>query len=725
MKARIPPLLLLGCGVAMPAAALETGFWLAGLAWLDGRGEWAGRRAGELGPGGYGVLRLAAAARDGREASGRRRLELLVRDLGRPTASAALRVGVDGRGGIRLGLGRQAREEGRALTPFRGVGGRSLELPEPWTPAPSTAGLRELGRSLQSFDYGRVRSAASLELRQRLAPTTELAVAARQERRQGIRPFGGVVGTTGGNARAAILPLPIDETTRELEASLAASGPRHALALRLRASHHDDHVGSLSWRHPFGAVPGLPAESGYPRALAQAATAPDNHAWWLAASGWWRLGAGARLSGEAALGQHRQDAPFLPYTIHPDWAARLAAPLPRSSLDGRLRQELARLRFDAPLAARLALGLAFRHERRADRTPEALFRQVPSDAAPQPAQPDARWRLRWPSDWRERAVELDADWQDGGRGGLALRLGAKEAARRLAERERTRERRASLEGRLAMGVVSRIQLALEEARRSGDAYLGERPFLASFLPEYLATVPGGFENAPELRRPHLADLERVGGRALAQLALGERTLLGLHARADDDRYPRSALGLEAVRREAFGLDLGWGGRGAAAQLFLSREALVSSQRGASFRGGANRLPDLADPARRWRIVREDRIDAAGGYLRLEPCGALAALEASLAWIRYRTRFEATAGAALSGVPLPPLGGRSLLASLKATAPLLPGLDLVLEWRGERHRFRDPLARDLAVDQLAPVLLATPASAEGPAQILLLALRVGF
>ncbi len=65
----------------------------------------------------------------------------------------------------------------------------------------------------------------------------------------------------------------------------------------------------------------------------------------------------------------------------------------------------------------------------------------------------------------------------------------------------------------------------------------------------------------------------------------------------------------------------------------------------------------------------------------------------------------------------------LLGSLRAMQPLREGVALVGEWRGERLWFRDPLARGLAADQLAGVLLATPEDRPGPAHVFLIALRV--
>jgi hypothetical protein len=717
-------LLIAAASILTPAAAFERGFWVAGLAWLDGEGEWGARRLGLSEEGGYGVLRLEAAAEDPWDAPKRRRMRLSVRDLGLPVAGARWDAGVDGRMRVGLVWVRRGSAEGRAESPYRGIGGARLGLPENWRAGPSTAAFRLPELRLQRFDYGKRRERLALGWRWIPAPELSMELGAERERRQGLKPFGAVVGTTGGNARAVILPWPIDETTLGMRLGLSRGAADRAWRLEARLSEYRDRIGALVWDHPFANVPGLPPEAGWPRAVGQAASPPDNRGLFLHAGGWRRLGPSFLLHGDLMVGRHLQDARFLPYTIHPDWLARPIVPLPRERLGGDVRLERLAGRAEWRLGGGFDATFLARHERRDDRAPSALFRQVPSDAAPQPAQPDARWRLRLPIDWRERTLEagLARRWPGGQR--LALRLERSDIARRFAERDRTEEHRLLAEGASGGPWATRLSLQAEWAERRGDAYLGERPFLAAFLPEYVATVPGGFENAPELRRSHLADRDRRALRLGASRAFDGGLELALRWHHLDDDFAGSSLGLLKSGREALAVELSrpLPGEGSV-HGFAIRERADSAQAGHSFRGGANRLPDLSDPARRWRVEQADRIDALGLAARF-PAGQ-GRIDLSLTALRYRTRFAVEAGAALAAAPLPELGGRAVLGTLRATLPLAERLSLVAEWRGERHRFRDPLVRGLAADQLAGVLLSTPSDRPGPAQVLLIALHADF
>ncbi len=709
---------------AAPAAALERGFWVAGLAWLDGVGEWSARRLGLRAEGGYGVLRLETTSIAPWDAPQRRRLHVAIRDLGLPVVGAMVRAAEDGRYGMELGFSRAARAEGGAATPYLGVGGARLRLPADWRAGASTAAFRLSDFRSTRFEYGKRRDRLALGWRAVLAPQLAFELGAESERRQGLRAFGAVVGTTGGNARAVILPMPIDETTQGLHAILGRSTLEGGWRVEARLSEYRDRVGALTWDHPFANVPGLPAEAGWPRAVGQAASPPGNRAASLAVAGWWPLRPDLTLKLDTMVARHWQDRRFLSYTIHPDWQSRLLAPLPRASLEGEARLERLGTRAEWRLGDGFDLSLAARHERRDDRTPAALFRQVPSDAGPQSAQPDARWRWRLPLDWRERAVEatIARRWQRGER--LALRAGAREMARSFAERERTREDLLGLEGMASGPWRTRLSLLGEWGTRRGDAYVGERPFLAAFLPEYVVTLPGAFENAPELRRPHLADRDRRAFRAGVNGALSEGLEFALRWNEVRDDFDRSSLGLLRSRREALALELSRSlTDNGSLHGFIVRERAGHEQAGHSFRGGASRLPDLADPGRRWRVEQSDRIDAMGIAARLG--SGRGTFDLGLTALRYRTDFDVQAGPALAAAPLPELEGRALLATLRATVPLAERLSLVAEWRGERHRFRDPLVRGLVAEQLASVLLATSEDRPGPAQVLLIALRADF
>ncbi len=468
------------------AWAFERGFWLAGLAWLERPSEWSARRWGLKEQGGYGVLRLEVASQDPWREPVRNRIEAEIRDLGLPVAGASLRLGRDGQGEVLFRWERRASAEGRAATPFQGVGGNALRLPPDWQAGPSTAAFRLERVPLERFEYGKQRDRHGVAWRWLPTADTRLELMAERERRQGLKPFGAMVGTTGGNARAAIVPMPIDETTQDMRLALSRGGSEQAWRMETKLSQYRDRVNTLIWQHPFANVPGLPAEAGWPRAIGQAAAPPSNRALMLSASGWRRLRPTLAVHGELMLGRHWQDRPFLPYTAHPDWLARPLVPPPRRSLDGEIRLERAAGRVEWRLSESTELAVLARHERREDRSPIALFRQVPSDAAPQAAAPDARWRFRLPLDWRECALESGLTWRFAHSGRLGLRLGLEETARRFAERDRTRDRflaaEAMAKGPFDTRLSCRPNTASGGAMPTSASVPSSRPFCRSTWP---------------------------------------------------------------------------------------------------------------------------------------------------------------------------------------------------------------------------------------------------
>ena len=428
-------------------------------------------------------------------------------------------------------------------TPSLGVGTADLRLPPGWRAAGTTAGFTQLPASLSRFSPQSERRSTGIGLQRWLSSRWDTKIQVREQRKQGLTVIAGTIGNSGGNPRVAFLPTPIDEQTRELEWSLRFADARRQFSLGYLMSLYDNQVEAIRWQNPFSAITGWHPSAGFPNGQGQMALAPDNqyHQLNLAFAQQWQNG--LRFSSDLSWGRGTQDDRFLPYTINPLLAASIVEPLPLPSLEG----EVLIRRLQLGLAQRLDNGidwsLRWRDDERNNRTPQASFVYIGGDSLPQDASASSsRRRLNEPYSYAQNLLDFDA----------AYRLAAgvwrfgwqrSEVDREHAERLRAREDRFRLSHRRTMGSRATIDLRLEQSDRDGSTYVGNRPFLAAYTPEFIGTQAGDFENHPDLRRFHQADRERWRLGATAVWAWSERWTLSLQLDRLRDDYHASLLGL--------------------------------------------------------------------------------------------------------------------------------------------------------------------------------------
>lgn len=533
--------------------------------------------------------------------------------------------------------------------------------------------------TVQHSDRDILREKLQLHWGTRIDPRWTVETDLRIERRDGFQTVGATIGSNGGNARAVLLPAPVDHTTREWNLAVSYSGQRaHARAGLMLASFSNGED-AFRWQNPFVAVGGWAPGVGAPDGIGQLARAPDNSASQLALGWAWHDPDGLQFNLDAAIGRHRQNQEFLPYTVNP--ALSVTQPLPRSSLDGRVARERFGARVQWPVAANLDLDLRWREVRNRDTTAPALFVMVAGDAVNQPTGTDtsaARWRL--PRDERRTRIEGGLQWRLGQRNRLRLSWMDERIARSHAEVGETVERTHGVEWRRAG--TRHAHLGVQRAHRTAGVYRGNVPFLLTRTEEYLATISPGFqfENHPLLRRFNMADRRRdiwQGGLGWS----GETTHFGLTFNHRDDRYDNSVFGLTSSGQWGWQADYGIAtGADSHLTVWVAQERWNSTQEGRQFRGSVFLAGEMNDPDRDWTARTADCAHLAGASWRHRAPWAGGEISIDLSESRNTTDVAVTTGPAISSAPLPTVSTRIRRLSVAAA-----------------HRFSDSWYARLAVE----------------------------
>jgi len=694
------------------AAVLLASPWVAqacnevefGLGWLDDDGFRYGALAGTRRDGSFGVLRIDACSARGVAQADPLYWVLSADRLGLDSRSGTFVIGRQGQFRVEARHQRLPGQRDRALTPMQGVGRDTLRLPAGWVAAPTTAGMASLLPSLGEVSLGVERRRSGLGLAAVLPQPWLLETRLAEDRVSGLRPFAGVIGSTGGNARAILLPAPVEQRTQRFDAALLYAGRERQFRVGYHLSLFDNQQGRLRWQNPYAAVAGWAPSAAFPQGVGQAQPAPDNQFHQLSLALTQALGAQSRLSADLALGRLRQDERFLPYSIDPALQAT-AQPLPRQSLDGRIDTTLLNLRLINRPAAGWQWQAAYRFDDRDNRTPMAEWLYVAGDSLAQNAAATSnRRRFNLPYSLRTQRLGVDAAKRLPA--GWRLELGAahQRDERDFAARRRTDESSLSLRLRGELSETLRGGLRLAGSDRDGDSYIGNRAFLSTFAPGYTDTVAGGFENLPELRSFPLADRRRSQAGLFLQWLPLERWSFGLNSTLSDDDYHRSELGLTGARLRDLQLDASHAAGEWTHHLFAGREWLDLDQDGRAFQGGANRIPQSQDPARNWRAVHRDRVDSAGLGLNRDFRDGRFRLGAEYSWSLARGEVRVDTGPALSSAPLPASSARLQRLQVDAQWRLDPRFDLRLAWYQERFASRDWAFDGLGPNSLANVIL---------------------
>ncbi len=633
--------------------------------------------------------------------------------LGQNARHLQLRIGDYGRQRLTLELAQIPRyNSDSARTPFRDVGSAFLTLPSGWeTTGNTTPGLPSLGSALEDVHLREKRTRFTLDYARDLISSENarwhLNVNYRHEHKDGLRLQGGTTGSTGGNARAALLPVPLDFTTEVVDLGATRTTRRSTAGLSYTGSFFRNTHSSVSWQTPFGAHPQWVDGTAYPGGIARLSLEPDNSFHQLGFAGTYALSGTLRLNLGASYGRMLQDQTFLAYTVNP--AIAISTPLPRSSLGGRVDLTRVNVGLSARPTSRLQVNTSYRYDDRDDRTSRETWQIIRSDSENQRIAELAR--INRPYSLTQHTVRADVGYRVSR--GIRMQGGYRyiDQRRDYSEVAALDEHQYNVGVRFSTLDILALSVDLLHARRSTGEYVGNRPLVETRVPGTIGE--DDFENHPLLRKYYLADRDRDGVRLRADVPLGSSGSVGLSAGYNRDDFGNSVFGLTRASMRTATIDASMlPADDLRLSAFVTLDRYSNRQAGRSF----NATPAQAqDPDRNWWMDGRDRFATTGLSLdidRLEQrwpwlagsaeLGPVAA-GLDLIYAVSTGRLDVSSGPALATTTLPPLRTRLNVYRLHVSFPLRNQTQLRMALEHERYRSRDFGYDGVAPDTIANVL----------------------
>ena len=496
--------------------------------------------------------------------------DMYARDLGYESREIDLRGGNQGFYEVRLGWQEIPRwlGYGGTQTPFLGVGGDVLTLPEGWVKANTTSGMTALQDSLIAEPLKQKREIFDAGATLKFLSNWTYRIDYQQQKKDGLRTLGG--GLYFSNA--SILPTPIDFTTDLFDTALTWANKRAQVELGFISSKFDNGYSSLTWQNPFRSLPEL---SNF-----RAALEPGNKFHQFNLSGAIAITPKIRLSGQASTGRMKQNDPFLPYTINPKYSD---LPLPRESLDGKV--DINTYNLAGKLFARFTNRLSFtargKWDKRDNKTPVDLYTPVATDLVP------VSPRYNRPYSYKRQKYSADLRYRLNSRVGLSGGARWHNMDRTLQHVERTKESTWWAQARVNPTFNTEFRLRGEWSDRDNS--------------DYLPLDDGGTVDHPLFRKFNMADRDR--DRILAEFDYMpfdsfSITLAYTHAKS---KYNESVLGLQESLDESYSVNLNYAiSSDINAYAFYNLDYLDADILNTS---GGNSTP--------WNAVTQDRIETAG------------------------------------------------------------------------------------------------------------------
>lgn len=590
-----------------------------------------------------------------------------------------------------------------ARTPFIGAGDTNLTLPSDWDPGTTTRGMDNLILKLRDveIDHDRKRLQAGFSVIP--APHWEFRGDYQREWKDGTRTIGAVIGNTGGNPRAAIVPEPTDYLTDQLTVTLAYTEERYQAELSYYLSLFDNEHTSLTWQNPFETISGWADGVGFPTGRGRLGLPPDNEFHQINFSGGYNVTPTTRVTLDAGYGWMLQNDTFLPYTVN-DFLA-VSVPLPRNSLDGEINTTLVDLRLDSRPTPKLHLRGGYRFDDRDNNTPQAQFIYIGGDSQDQDAAEDSeRRRTNLPYSYTSHDVTADAAYEVYTRTEASVGYEFELVKRDFQEVEETWEHIAKAGIRSAPNQYVSLRGDVSYGIKEGDEYVFNAPFHLGFAPavvEEEEELGLDWENLPQLRKFYEADRNRL--RVVGQVTVMpmDRLSISLHAGATKDVFDDSAFGLRERRLNDYSADVSYAPTDdVTTYAFYTFEDIESDQAGRSFSGSA-KAEQSVDPTRNWFVDIDDEIDTAGvGAEWKNVIKNRLDLGVEYVYSRSESGYEFRSGSSLSGAPIPSL--ETTLHSVGVFGTYHFRKDLALN---VGYRFESYETFDFALDGVAPNELA--------------------
>lgn len=546
-----------------------------------------------------------------------------------------------------------ARLNNSGTTPYSGVGGGLLVLPEDWVNAPFTDQMETLGAASRPLSLASDRERFALGLRFTPGGSLDYSLTVKRDMKEGVRALG-----SGFLFTSTLLPAPVDYVTDQIEGSIGFSAGAWRGEVSYYGSFFDNRDSTLGYDNPFNPlVPG--ADRG------QIALEPDNEFHRLGLSLSRAVAGRGRFSARLGLGRMTQDEPFLPYTLNPTPIAPIPlGALPRTRLDGEVDVLDLGLNYSFRLDSGWRLSVDYDYYERDNNSPVDEYTVVTQDLFVNEAQPNRpfsheRHRLGIRGSYRLSSARLSAG------------LGYQDTQRSLDTTADTDEIEGWARVNLPLGATFDAQVELRLSEREGD----------DLSPE---AVIASTEN-PALRKFAYADRDRSELRVSLNVTPAEFLQLGWHLAWKDDDYEASRIGLSASQSVDQTLDVNYTPPGPwSLHAFHTLEDIDSTlANSATFSA-----PD-------WFATTDDRVRTSGIGIQVHDIGSRG-VDLALDYVQSRSRGRNAVNDASAPPAFPDLHSRLQGTRLRVTWPLARGGQIGLDYY--REELKDD---DWTVDGLQP------------------------
>lgn len=538
---------------------------------------------------------------------------------------------------------------------FSGVGGEQLTLPVPWTPGANGGEMTELAANLRRIDIDHERRRYSGGASLVLPANLDFDISYDYENKEGRRLSGSMIGLTGGNPRAVVIPAPVAYVTQQVEAALRYTGDNVQASLGYYGSFFNDENRFLAWENPYTAVGAWDPTAGYNDGtlaecvgvsgcgMGRKGLPPDNYFNQFLAQGGIDLPYRTRVTLNTAFGWMHQDDDLLPYSVNPQLDAMIPgggltdgtdlAALPRRSLDAEIFNTLVDFRVASRPLEKLSLDLRYRFDDRDNDTPQDNWVRIRADAEDQAAADSGQARLNLPYSFTQHEVEAGVGYRIWRRTNLSLGYEWELTNRDFQEVDEV------MDHILKAGLTSRpwsflsTRLNYSRSWRRAEDYRANAPFIEGHAmavvdADRTACLTSGvvppelcpFENHPLVRKYYLASRDRDDVRLQLSVVPHEDVTIGISANYVHEDYDDTEVGVTDVMHVSPGFDLAWTPiERLRTHAFYSYQWYKTKQNGWSFVGfdpdgpGPQGGPfsQISDPLRRWSSSDTDETHTVG------------------------------------------------------------------------------------------------------------------
>lgn len=653
-----------------------------------------------------------------------------LKDLGLDTVSLNAEYGQQGNFDLAFEFDRiQSLGSDSASTIFTNAGASNVVLPSNWVAGQTTATMSQLRNSLRPYKFGTERERIAVSGGKVFDdPKWDLVSSYRFEKKDGSKPLAGTFGNTGGNPRAVFMPEPIDWNTHQFDAALryADGGKQFSVGYYLSVFENDN--SALNFQNPYAFITGWTPNAGvgYPTGIGQLSLPPDNDFHQFFANGGWDVSPTLRLNGDVNIGRMNQNDDFLPYTINPTLAASITQPLPRDSLDGEIDTAVVNLRISSRPGEGLHWNASYRYDDRDNQTPRNEYVVVPGNSLAQDVSAtSSRRRFNEPYSYKEHRFRAEGGFRFLDDNELFASAQRRVIDRHYSEVEELDDDELRIGLRRDFGGLIGGRISYLDGSRSGSEYIENEGFLMGYSPAYIATVPGGWENVPGLRRYNVADRERAQWSGQLVFTPDERWALSLDAHVTQDDYEESTLGLTAARTRSYSVDISYAvDSDAAVYAFFARDSVDSDQTGQSV-GGGTRVTDAVNLGRRWFIDHRDDVEAIGFGFNGKGLEGRFNYGVDVSYVDTEARVRTTTGSVLTFRTLVPAVTRLTSANFYANYTVDEHWSVAGRFWVEDYTSRDWAYDGIPPDQLANVILLGEDSPDYTVKVISLSLSYRF